>query len=115
MKSAIGMVAAIVKVPHGLSASALTTTSDSTARMMIMIARTPTSASAPGTGPSSIFTISPSDLPSRRTETKSTIMSCTAPASTTPPRIHSVPGRYPICAASTGPTSGPAPAIAAKW
>ena len=28
--------------------------------------------------------------------------------------IHSVPGRYPNCAASTGPTSGPGPAMAAK-
>src|SRR5882724_5522317 len=28
---------------------------------------------------------------------------------------HSVPGRKPNCAASTGPTSGPAPAMAAKW
>ena len=80
-----------------------------------MIASTPTSASEPGMGPSSILIISPSDLPSRRTDTKRTMKSCTAPAVTTPARIHSVPGRNPICAASTGPTSGPAPAIAAKW
>ena len=42
MKMAMGMVAATVKVPHGLSASALTTTSASTARMMTMIISTPT-------------------------------------------------------------------------
>ena len=82
--------------------------------MMIMMASTPTSASEPGTGPSSILIISPSDLPSRRTDANSTTKSWTAPATTTPASIHSVPGRKPICAASTGPTKGPAPAIAAK-
>ena len=93
MNSAIGIVAATVKMPHGLSASALTTTSASTARMMIMITSTPTSASEPGTGPSSSLIMSPSDLPSRRIEANSTMKSCTAPANTTPARIHSVPGR----------------------
>ena len=58
-----------------------------------MIASTPTSASEPGIGPSSILIISPSDLPSRRTDANSTMKSCTAPATTTPARIHSVPGR----------------------
>ena len=29
--------------------------------------------------------------------------------------IQSAPGRNPNCAASVGPTSGPGPAIAAKW
>ena len=29
--------------------------------------------------------------------------------------IHSSPGMYPNCAASTGPISGPAPLMAAKW
>ena len=42
-------------------------------------------------------------------------MSCTHPPSTAPTMIHSVPGRYPNCAASVGPTSGPGPAMAAKW
>ena len=42
-------------------------------------------------------------------------MSWTAPAKMTPTMIQMVPGRKPIWAASTGPTSGPAPAIAAKW
>ena len=28
--------------------------------------------------------------------------------------IHNIPGKNPNCAASTGPTSGPGPAIAAK-
>ena len=93
ISSAIGIVAAIVKRPQGLAVSAFTTTSASTARMMIMIASTPTSASVPGMGPSSILIISPSDLPSRRTDAKSTMKSCTAPAVTTPARIHRVPGR----------------------
>ncbi len=30
-------------------------------------------------------------------------------------RIQRKPGRKPNCAASTGPISGPAPVIAAKW
>ena len=38
----------------------------------------------------------------------------TAPASTTPTSSQIILGKYPICAASMGPTSGPAPAIAAK-
>ena len=80
-----------------------------------MIMKAPTSAIVPGTAPISIRTSSPSDRPSRRIEMNRIMKSCTAPASTTPARIHKVPGRYPICAASTGPTSGPAPAIAAKW
>ena len=87
------MVAKTVKVPHGLPASALTTTSASTASRMIMISSTPTSAMPPGTGPISVRTISPSERPSRRVEKNSTVMSCTAPAKTTPARIHNVPGR----------------------
>ena len=62
MSSAMGMVAAMVNRPLGLAVSALTTTSASTARMMIMMASTPTRASEPGMGPSSILIISPSDL-----------------------------------------------------
>jgi hypothetical protein len=89
----MGIVAAIVNRPHGLPVSALTTIRLSTARMMIMMASTPISASDPGVGPSSILIISPSDFPSRRTEAKSTMKSWTAPATTTPARIHSVPGR----------------------
>ena len=45
------------------------------------------------TVPSSDLIRSPSDLASRRTETNSTMKSCTAPASTTPANIHSMPGR----------------------
>ena len=48
MNMAIGMVAHTVNVPHGLAASALTTTSASTASMMIMIISTPNSAIRPG-------------------------------------------------------------------
>ena len=93
ISSAIGIVAAMVNRPHGLPVSAFTTTSASTARMMIMIASTPTSASAPGIGPSSILIISPSDLPSRRIDANRTMKSCTAPATTTPTRIHKRAGQ----------------------
>jgi len=52
-------------------------------------------------------------FPSRRTKTAGS----RSPARTRqqpPSRIHNVPGRYPNCAASTGPTSGPGPAIRGK-
>ena len=39
------------------------------------------------------------------------IESCTAPPSVAPIKIHSRPGINPNCAASTGPTRGPGPAI----
>src|SRR6202022_2926212 len=47
MKMAMGMVIAIEKTPHGLSASALTTTSASTASRITMMPSTPTRAAAP--------------------------------------------------------------------
>ena len=112
---AIGMVAAMVNKPHGLSASALTTTSASTASRMIMMATMLTSATAPANGPISSRTIWPSDLPRRRVEQNRITESCTAPPSVAPISIHNMPGRYPNWAASTGPTSGPGPAMAAKW
>jgi hypothetical protein len=87
------MVANTVKVPHGLPASALTTTSARTARRIIMIRSTPNMAITPATGPISERTMSPSERPSRRVEMNRTIRSWTAPANTTPARIQSVPGR----------------------
>ena len=80
-------------MPHGELASALTTTSASTASRMIMIASTATSAAAPPTGPISSRAICPSDLPSRRMLKNRTTMSCTAPAKMTPTMIQIVPGR----------------------
>ncbi len=115
MNRAIGMVIAIEKVPHAEAASAFTTTSASTASKMIIMAKTATSAAVPPTGPISSRAIWPRLLPSRRMEKNNVTMSCTAPAKITPAMIQIVPGRYPICTASTGPTSGPAPAMAAKW
>ena len=93
MNSAIGIVQAIEKTPHGEAASALTTTSASTARMMIMMPKTATRAAAPPTGPISSRIIWPRLLPLRRIEKNSTIMSCTAPARMTPTMIQIVPGR----------------------
>ena len=90
---AIGIVAPTVNVPHGLWRSALTTTSASTAIRMIMIENTPTSAAKPPTGPISSFAICPSERPSRRRLPQRMQKSCTAPPSTTPTRIHSVPGQ----------------------
>ena len=93
MKSAIGIVRPIENTPHGDSASAFTTTRASTARMMIMIAKTAIRAATPPITPISSRTIWPRLLPSRRIEKKSTIMSWTAPAKMTPTMIQIVPGR----------------------
>src|SRR5215470_16706731 len=59
--------------------------------------------------------ISPSDFPFRRIEQNKITKSWTHPANAAPAISHNVPGKYPNCAASVGPTSGPGPAIAAKW
>ena len=93
MKIAMGMVAKIVNVPHGLPFSAFTTTSPTTARMMIIISITVTSATKPPTLPISSRAICPSDLPSRRSEQNRITKSCTAPPSTAPTMIHNAPGR----------------------
>ncbi len=111
IKSAMGMVMAMENAPHGDSASAFTTTNASTASRMIMMDSTAMRAATPPTGPISSRAICPSVLPSLRMEKKSVVMSCTAPARMTPTMIQTVPGKNPIWAASTGPTSGPAPAI----
>ena len=93
MKNAIGIVIARLNVPHGEFASALTTTSASTASRITMIASTAISAAAPPTGPISSRAICPRLLPSRRIEKNRTTMSCTAPAKITPTTIQIVPGR----------------------
>ena len=93
MMTAMGMVIAIVKTPHGLSASARTTTSASTASRMIMMTSTLINAMKPTPAPISSFTICPSDFPSRRIELKSVTASCTPPPSVAPTKIQSVPGR----------------------
>ena len=72
MKTAIGIVIAIEKTPQGLSASALTTTSASTASRITMMTRTPTIAATPPTTPNSSRAICPSERPRRRVEIAST-------------------------------------------
>ncbi|MNN16713.1 hypothetical protein D3C81_1298620 [compost metagenome] len=57
-----------------------------------MIMKQPNSAIMPGTVPISDLTRSPSERPSRRVEMNRIMKSCTAPANTTPARIHSMPG-----------------------
>ena len=111
----MGMVQAIVNRPHGDALRAFTTINASTASRMIMMKRTASIAVAPAARFTSSFAICPSDFPFRRREQNRIVKSCTAPASTTPITSHRVPGRKPNCAASTGPTRGPAPAMAAKW
>ena len=87
------MVHATVNVPHGLCVSALTTTSASTASTIIISTSTPIIAMMPGTSPSSSRSICPSERPPWRSDRPRIMKSCTAPANTTPTRIHSVPGR----------------------
>ncbi len=72
MNSAIGIVMAIEKTPHGLSANALTTTSASTAIRITMMTSTATMAAVPPTVPSSSRAIWPRLRPLRRVEMAST-------------------------------------------
>ena len=58
-----------------------------------MISSTVSSAVTPPTLPISSRAICPSDLPSRRIEQNRMTKSCTAPPSTAPMMIQSVPGR----------------------
>lgn len=89
----MGMVAAMVKEPHGLSFRAFTTTSPTTERRMIMIISTASSDMNPAILPTSSRAIWPSDFPSRRMLANNTTKSCTAPPSAAPTRIHKAPGR----------------------
>ena len=93
MTKAMGTVMAMVKKPHGLPFSALTTTRPTTAIMMVMIESTLMSAVKPARLLTSSLAICPSDLPSRRTEQNRTTKSCTAPPKTPPMTIHKIPGR----------------------
>ncbi len=93
MKTAIGIVMRMVNVPQGLPLRAFTTTSPTTASRTIMIKSTVTSETNPPTLPISSRAIWPSVLPSRRMEQKRMIKSWTAPASTAPNKIQSVPGK----------------------
>ena len=57
----------------------------------------------------------PIDSPPWRIDRKSEIMSCAAPMKMQPRTIHRATDAQPNSAARTGPTIGPAPAMAAKW
>ncbi len=109
------MVIAKVNVAHGEDFNAFTITSATTPSKMIMMASTASCAMNPPRRLTSLRAISPSVFPSRRMEQNKITKSCTHPAKAAPAISHSVPGKYPNCAASVGPTSGPGPAIAAKW
>jgi len=71
-------------------------------------------ATMPAKGLISVPATSASERPPCRTEATSTVKSCTHPASSAPINSHRNPGAKPNCAASVGPTRGPAPAMAAK-
>ena len=65
--------------------------------------------------PSTSSITEPMDLPWCRTERNSVTMSCMEPMKMHPSMIQSATDAHPNCEARTGPTMGPAPAIAAKW
>ena len=111
----MGMVMPIVKTPQGLLARALTTTIPNPASVTSRMNRIAIMATRPAKGLISVRAISARDLPLCRTEATITVKSCTAPAITAPTASQIKPGAKPNCAARVGPTSGPAPAIAAKW
>ena len=114
MKSAIGIVAAIVKTPHGLSASALTTHAeagerddddeedrdrrDDAGERADLLARDLGERRAVA--------------PRRRPQDDEVVDRAARHDADDEPEE---PGQKPNCAASTGPMSGPAPVIAAKW
>ena len=93
IRTAMGIVQAMVKRPHGLSASAFTTTSASTASRITMIATMLTSAMLPANGPTSSRTICPRDFPRRRVEQNRITESWTAPPIVAPTSIHNMPGK----------------------
>ena len=86
------MVMKIVNVPHGLSASAFTTTMPRPAMAMTRMNRIETAAVVPATGPTSVRAMSASDRPPRRVDAHSQKKSCTAPAMQTPATSHISPG-----------------------
>ena len=82
----------IVKVPHALSASALTTMMPRPASAMTTMNRTAIAPVMPATGPISVRAISASDRPPRRVDAHRTVMSCTAPARQQPAISQMNPG-----------------------
>ena len=113
-RNAIGIDAAIVKVPQGLPLSAFTTNSARTPSRISRMKSTASDASRPAKGPTSVLIMRARLIPSRRVEKARITMSWTPPISTAPRTIQRKPGRNPNCAASVGPISGPGPAIQAK-
>ncbi len=111
----MGMVMATVKVAQALPSSIFTTAKPIAEMAMVTVKKMPSVATPAATGPSSRRAISASERPSRRTLADMMTKSWTAPPRVTPIKIHNSPGRKPNCAASTGPMSGPAPVMAAKW
>jgi hypothetical protein len=113
-RSAAGIVIATVKVPHGELARAFTTTIPSPARRRIVMKRIAAVAALCATGPISRRDISESEAALWRTDANRMMKSWTAPPRAAPNRIQRAPGRYPNCAARTGPMRGPDAEIAAK-
>src|ERR1041384_8153999 len=114
VNSAAGIVTTIVNMPHALSLNALTTTMPTLASVMTIMKSVATDVVTPESRPMFDRAILGNDNPSSRTDAHRMTKSCTAPARHAPMMIQMNPGAYPHCAARTGPTNGPGPAIAAK-
>jgi len=112
---ASGMLAASVNAPQPSPFIELTTANPIAATATTRTIKMAAEARAPASGESSSRAISASDRPPWRTLAASITKSCTAPAMTTPQTSHRKPGANPNCTARTGPMSGPAPVMAAKW
>ena len=115
MNRAIGTVQPMVNTPQGLAERALTTTMPRPARVTSRISSTAPMVTSPANGEISVRATSARDLPLWRMEATRTMKSWTQPQSTAPNTIQKKPGANPNWAARVGPTSGPAPAMAAKW
>ena len=86
------MLAPMVKVPHALSASALTTASPNPASAMTTMKSTAMAPVVPAAGPISVRAMSASDRPPRRADAQSEMKSWTAPARQQPETIQMKPG-----------------------
>src|SRR5664280_1578657 len=97
MMMAIGIVAAIVNVPHELSDKELITTSPNPAKAITIIISTAMLVVMPLIFPISALAILTIDLPSWLTEATKITKSYTAPAITAPTSIHINPVHHIIC------------------
>ena len=104
----------MVKAPQGLSLSAFTIISATTASRITRMLSTEINATVPAVLLISSRAIWPSDLPSRLTEKSRITKSCTHPAKTAPTSIQSVPGKIAELRSQHRPHQRPWPGDSGK-